>query len=189
MQRDQSLESDVQQTEQLQPHKEAEQNEESPDKGDIAYVSANDKGHFFSVANAMMAAIHPNSPNLMLPEGLKRGEIEAIKLLYEAKTAKESETSTGRVAATERLRFMQVALSKLQGVLAMARSPEFSGAARAHIEEIRKRLARLKDELHQAIIDEERKKREEKDKKKADENKGDEESKAKKKVESAPAKK
>jgi hypothetical protein len=71
----------------------------------------------------------------------------------------------------------------------MARSPEFSGAARAHIEEIRKRLARLKDELHQAIIDEERKKREEKDKKKADENKGDEESKAKKKVESAPAKK
>ena len=33
MQRDQSLDSDVQQTEQLKPHKEAQANEESPDKG------------------------------------------------------------------------------------------------------------------------------------------------------------
>lgn len=192
MDRDQSLDADVQQTQQQKPHKEAEANEESPDKGDVPAVGNNDKQHFFHVANAVLAAIHPHSPELILPDGLRRGEIDAVKLLYEAKTARESEeggTGTGRIAATERLRFLQVALIKLQNVLAMARNPEFSGQARAHIEEIRIRLARLKDELHQAVLDEERKKVQEKDKKKADDLKADEEAKAKKKVDASTTKK
>ena len=192
MQRDQSLDADVQQTEQLKPHKEAQANEESPEKGDVPAVGNNDKQHFFHVANAILAAIHPHSPELILPDGLRRGEVDAVKLLYEAKTAKESEeggSGTGRVAATERLRFLQLALIKLQNVLAMARNPEFAGQARAHIEEIRIRLARLKDELHQAVLDEERKKVQEKDKKRADDLKADEESKAKKKVEASTQKK
>jgi hypothetical protein len=189
MQRDQSLESDVQQTEQLKPHKEAQANEESPDKGDVPLVSNNDKQHFFHVANAVLAAIHPNSPELILPDGLRRGEVEAVKLLYEAKTSRETEQQTGKVAATERLRFLQVALIKLQNVFAMARNPEFSGQARAHIEEIRIRLARLKDELQAAVLDEERKRSQEKDKKRADDLKADEEAKAKKKVEAGNTKK
>lgn len=189
MQRDQSVEADVQQAEQLKPHKEAQANEESPDKGDVPSVTQNDKQHFFHVANAILAAIHPNSPELILPDGLKRGEVDAVKMLYEAKTARETEQSSGQVAATERLRLLQVALIKLQNVLAMARNPEFSGQARAHIEEIRIRLARLKDELQQAVLDEERRKAQEKDKKKADDLKADEEAKAKKKVEASTAKK
>jgi hypothetical protein len=192
MQRDQSLDSDVQQTERLKPHKEAEASEESPDKGDVAEVSNDQKQHFFHVANAVLFAIHPNSPELVLPEGLTRGEIEAVKLLYEAKTARESEeggTGTGRVAATERLRFMQLALSKLQRVFALARDPAFAGQARAHIEEIRRRLARLKDELEWAVIAEERRRAEDKDKKKADDLKADEEAKARKRVEAGNDKK
>jgi hypothetical protein len=192
MQRDQSTDADVLQTEQLKPHKEAQANEESPDKGDVPAVGNNDKQHFFHVANAVLAAIHPHSPELILPDGLRRGEIDAVKLLYEAKTAKESEEGgggTGRVAATERLRFLQLALIKLQNTLAMARNPAFAGQARAHIEEIRIRLARLKDELHQAVLDEERKKVQEKDKKRADDLKADEESKAKKKVDASTQKK
>jgi hypothetical protein len=191
MQRDQSLDADVQQTEQLKPYKEAQAAEESPDKGDVPTVDQNDQQHFFHVANAVLAAIHPNSPELILPDGLRRGEIEAVRMLYEAKTAREQEeggTGTGQVAATERLRFLQVALIKLQNVFAMARNPEFAGKARAHIEEIRIRLARLKDELQAAVLAEERKKTEEKDKKKADDLKADEEAKAKKKAEAATAK-
>lgn len=192
MQRDQSLDADVQQTEQLKPHKEAQAAEESPDKGDVPVVTQNEKERFFHVANAVLAAIHPNSPELILPESLRRGEIDAVKMLYEAKTARETEeggTGAGRVAATERLRFLQVALIKLQPVFALARNPEFSGQARAHIEEIRIRLARLKDELQAAVLAEERKKVQEKDQKRADDLKADEEAKAKKKVEATTAKK
>ena len=87
MQRDQSLDSDVQQTEQLKPHKEAQAAEESPDKGEVPSVTQSDEQHFFHVANAVLAAIHPNSPELILPDGLRRGEIEAVRMLYEAKTA------------------------------------------------------------------------------------------------------
>jgi len=50
-------------------------------------------------------------------------------------------------------------------------------------------LPRLKDELQQAVLSEERKKGEEKDKKRADDLKADEEAKAKKKVEATTAKK
>ncbi len=193
MQRDQSLDSDVQQTEQLKPHKEAQAAEESPDKGDVPVVTQNEKERFFHVANAVLAAIHPNSPELILPDSLRRGEIDAVKMLYEAKTARENEESggggTGQVAATERLRFLQVALIKLQSVFALARNPEFAGQARAHIEEIRIRLARLKDELMAAVLSEERKKEEKKDQKRADDLKADEEAKAKKKVEATTAKK
>lgn len=192
MQRDQSLDADVQQTEQLKPHKEAQAAEESPDKGDVPVVTQNDKERFFHVANAVLAAIHPNSPELILPDSLRRGEIDAVKMLYEAKTARENEeggSGTGQVAATERLRFLQVALIKLQPVFALARNPEFSGQARAHIEEIRIRLARLKDELQAAVLSEERKKAQEKDQKRADDLKADEEAKAKKKVEATTAKK
>jgi hypothetical protein len=192
MQRDQSLDADVQKTEEQRPAKEALVAEQSPDKGEVPSVTNNDKQHFFHVANGVLAAIHPHSPELILPDGLRRGEVDAIKMLYEAKTARESRengTGAGQIAATERLRMLQVALIKLQNAFAMARNPEFSGQARAHIEEIRIRLARLKDELQAAVLAEERKKAEEKDKKKADSLKADEESKAKKKVEASTAKK
>lgn len=193
MQRDQSLDADVQKTEEQRPAKEAQVAEQSPDdKGEVPSVTNNDKQHFFHVANGVLAAIHPHSPELILPDGLRRGEVDAIKMLYEAKTARESRengTGAGQIAATERLRMLQVALIKLQSAFAMARNPEFSGQARAHIEEIRIRLARLKDELQAAVLSEERKKAEEKDKKKADSLKADEESKAKKKVEASTAKK
>jgi hypothetical protein len=192
MQRDQSLDADVQKSEEQRPQQDAQVVEQSPDKGEVPSVTQNDKQHFFHVANAVLAAIHPNSPELILPDGLRRGEVDAVKMLYEAKTAKESQeagTGAGRIAATERLRFLQIALIKLQNVFAMARNPEFSGQARAHIEEIRIRLARLKDELQAAVLAEERRKAEEKDKKKADELKADEDAKAKKKVEASTAKK
>ena len=192
MQRDQSLDADVQKTEEQRPAKEALVAEQSPDKGEVPSVTNNDKQHFFHVANGVLAAIHPHSPELILPDGLRRGEVDAIKMLYEAKTARESRengTGAGQIAATERLRMLQVALIKLQNAFAMARNPEFSGQARAHIEEIRIRIARLKEELQAAVLSEERKKAEEKDKKKADSLKADEESKAKKKVEASTAKK
>ena len=192
MQRDQTLDADVQKTEEQRPPKEAQVAEQSPDKGEVPSVTQNDKQHFFHVANAVLAAIHPHSPELILPDGLRRGEIDAVKMLYEAKTARESRengTGAGQIAATERLRFLQLALIKLQSAFSMARNPEFSGQARAHIEEIRIRIARLKDELQAAVLAEERRKAEEKDKKKADSLKADEESKAKKKVEASTAKK
>lgn len=192
MQRDQTLDADVQKTEEQRPPKEAQVAEQSPDKGEVPTVTQNDKQHFFHVANAVLAAIHPHSPELILPDGLRRGEIDAVKMLYEAKTARESRengTGAGQIAATERLHFLQLALIKLQSAFAIARNPEFSGQARAHIEEIRIRIARLKDELQAAVLAEERRKAEEKDKKKADSLKADEESKAKKKVEASSAKK
>jgi hypothetical protein len=192
MQRDSSLDADVEKTEEQRPLKEAQAVDQAPNKEEVPSVSNNDKQHFFHVANAVLAAIHPNSPDLILPDGLRRGEVDAVKMLYEARSAKESReegTGAGQIAATERLRMLQVALIKLQSVFAMARNPEFSGQARAHIEEIRIRLARLKDELQAAVIAEERKRAEEKDKKKADDLKADEEAKAKKKVEASTAKK
>jgi hypothetical protein len=180
MQRDQSLDSDIQQTEQLEPHKEAEQNEESPEAGDLATINAGDRSHFFTVSNALLAAIDPNAPELRLPENLSRREVEAIKLIYEAKTARESEKGSGRVAATERLQFLNLGLAHLNRVLAMARNPEFQ-QARPYIELIRQRLHRLREEIEQAILDEERRRRVDKDKKKAeDETKAEDEAKKKK---------
>ena len=62
------------------------------------------------------------------------------------------------------MRYLNEGLIALQGVLGMARSDTFP-QARAHIEEIRKLIARLKQEIAQAIVAEERRKQEETDKK------------------------
>ena len=155
MQRDHELDADLQQTEKKEPHKDAQVAELSPDRGEEVDVDAGDRSRFFSVANALLAAIHPHSPELMLPDRLTRRETEAIKLIFEAKSARETEMGSGQISALERIRYLQLGLAALQRVLAMARNPRFP-QARAHIEEIRKRLARLKEELQQKILEEDR---------------------------------
>jgi polyhydroxyalkanoate synthesis regulator phasin len=168
MQRDQSQDADLQQTEQLDAHKEGELNTESPQRGEATEVGAGQRAHFFAVANALLTATDGTAPELALPENATRREQEAIKLIYEAKTGKESEQSGGsaggRVAGVERMRYLQMGLAAVQQTLALARNPEFQ-RARSHIDELRKRLAQLKDEINQQIIDEEQKKRDEKSKK------------------------
>jgi hypothetical protein len=175
-------ESDRQQTEELAPHKQPETNETAPRSGDVAEVRAEDRSHFFAVANSLIAAMHWQSPQLLLPDRLTRRETEAIKLIYEAKTAKETEYGGGNVSGLERMKYLNEGLIALQGILAMARSPNFP-QARTHIDEIRKLIAKLKDEITQAIMLEERRKKQEQDKKDEDKKKGDEEAKAKKAAE------
>lgn len=168
MQRDQSQDADIQQTEQLDAHKEGELNTESPQRGEATEVGSGERAHFFAVANALLLATDGTAPELALPENATRREKEAIKLIYEAKTAKESEqsgaTAGGRVAGVERMRYLQMGLAAVQQTLSLARNPEFQ-RARSHIDELRTRLARLKDEIQQQIIEEEQKKRDEKSKK------------------------
>jgi hypothetical protein len=149
MQRDHSIDADVQQTEQLEPHRELEAAEQSSDRGEEVSINGGERSHFFGVANALLAAIHPNSPELILPESLTRRETDALRLIYEAKTGRESEVKgSGEISGLERARYLNLGMIALQRVLAMARSPRFP-QARAHIEEIRKRLSRLKDEIAQ----------------------------------------
>ncbi|HLU68411.1 MAG TPA: hypothetical protein VKZ63_19135 [Kofleriaceae bacterium] len=180
MQRDSALDADIQQTEKHEPHKEAEIGALSSDRTEEVDVDAGDRSHFFSVANALLWAIHPNSPELVVPETLTRRESNAIKLIYEAKIAKQSEQGAGHMSGAERMRQLELGLAVLQRVLAMARHPDFV-QARAHIEEIRKRLFRLKEEIKQQILEEDRKKMAKK--KKPDEKKAEDEAAAKKKAE------
>ena len=176
-------ESDRQQTEELAPpQKQAETNETAPRSGDVAEVRAEDRSHFFAVANSLIAAMHWQSPQLLLPDRLTKKETEAIKLIYEAKTAKETEYGGGNVTGLDRMKYLNEGLIALQGVLAMARSPAFP-QARTHIEEIRKLIAKLKDEITQAIMLEERRKKQDQSKKDEEKKKGDEEAKAKKAAE------
>ena len=168
MQRDQSQDADLQQTEQLDAHKEGELNAESPQRGEQTEVGPGQRAHFFAVANALLTATDGTAPELALPENATQREKEAIKLIFEAKTGKETEQTSGRsggrVAGVERMRYLQMGMAALQQTLALARNPEFQ-RARAHIDELRKRLAQLKDEINQQIIEEEQKKRDEKSKK------------------------
>lgn len=175
---DQAQESDRQQTEELAPQKQAETKETAAGSGDDAQVRAEDRSHFFAVANSLIAAMHRDSPRLWV-EKMSRREIEAVTLIYEARTARETEYGAGSISALERMRYLNQGLIVLQGILAMARSPAFP-QARSHIEEIRKLIARLKEEISRAIVAEERKKRQEDDKKKQDAQKGQEEATAKK---------
>ena len=186
MQRDQSQDADIQQTEQLDAHKEGELNTESPMRGEQTEVGAGDRSHFFAVANALLLATDGTAPELALPENATRREKEAIKLIYEAKTAKESEQTGGRAggrgAGVERMRYLQMGMAALQQTLALARNPEFQ-RARAHIDELRKRLAQLKDEIQRQIIEEEQKQRDEKSKKPDDAKPGDDDKNKKKNTE------
>lgn len=179
--REQSLDADIQQTEQLDPHREREQNEDAPQSGDFASVNPAQKAHFFSVANAMLAAIEPNSPMLMLPDRLTKREQESVRLLFEARTGQETELGGGQISALDRLRYLNLGLAGLGRILSMARSPDFT-QAQAHIEEMRKRLARLKDELQHLILQEEHKKAQEKDKKAEEDKKAAQDEITKKKV-------
>jgi hypothetical protein len=154
MQRDHELNADLQQTATKEPHKEPEVAELSPDRGEEVEVGAGDRSRFFSVANSLLAALHPDSPELALPENLPRRETEAIKLIFEARSARQTEVGAGHISALERSRYLQLGIASLQRVLAMARNPRFP-QGRPHIEEIRKRLARLKEELQQQILVEE----------------------------------
>lgn len=177
MRRDHAQDADIQQTEQLDPHRQLQENEEAPASGDPSRTDADARSHFFSVANALLAALDPNTPELNLPERLNRREIEAIKLIFEARTGKESEEGHGEIFAAERMRYLNVGLTKLQRSLAIARSPDFP-QARRHIEEIRKRIARLRDELRAQQIADERRRRRQKEQKRDDERKKKEEDQA-----------
>jgi len=180
--RDQAQESDRQQTEELAPHKQPETGETAPRSGNIEEVKAEDRSHFFAVANSLIAAMHWQSPQLLLPDRLTRRETEAVRLIFEAKTSRESEYGGGNISGLERMRYLNEGLIALQGVLAMARSTTFP-QARSHIEEIRKLIAKLKEEIAQAIMAEERRKQQEKNKKDEEQKKGEEEAKAKKAAE------
>jgi hypothetical protein len=185
--RDQAQDSDRQQADELAPHKEPETNETAPRTGDVDAIKAEDRSHFFAVANSLLGALHWQSPQLVLPDRLTRREADAITLIYEARTAQQSEYGGGHISALERMRYLNEGLIALQSVLAMARSPAFP-QARSHIEEIRRLIAKLKEEIAQAIIAEERKKVQEQAKKDEEKKKGDDAAKAKQAAE-AQAKK
>ncbi len=184
--RDQAQETERQETEELAQNKDAAAGALAPTQGQVEEVRADDRSHFFALANSLLSAMHWQSPEL-LTEKLSRREYQAVTLIYEARTAQETELGAGKISALERMRYLNEGLASLQGVLAMARSPNFP-QARTYIEEIRKAIARLKEEIAQAIVAEERRKREDQDKKEGEKKKGDDEAKAKKQAE-AEAKK
>jgi hypothetical protein len=175
--RDQAQESDRQETQEMAPQ-EPETKEAAPRAGHVEEVRAEDRSHFFAVANALIGAIHWQSPQLVLPERLTRRESDGIRLIYEARTAQESEYGGGTLSGLERMKYLNEGMLALQGILAIAKSGSFP-QARAHIEEIRRLIARLKEQIAQAIVAEERKKQEEKAKKDQDTKRADEQAKAK----------
>ena len=179
--RDQAQETERQETEELAQNKEAAAGALAPTQGQVEEVRAEDRSHFFALANSLLSAMHWQSPEL-LTEKLTGREIKAITLVYEARTAQETELGAGKINALERMRYLNEGLAALQGVLGMARSPNFP-QARRYIEEIRRAIARLREEIAQAIVAEERRKRQEQDKKEGDKKKGEDETKAKKQAE------
>jgi hypothetical protein len=157
-------------------------------QGQTEEVRAQDRSHFFAVANSLIAAMHWQSPEL-LTEQLNRTELKAVTLIYEARTSQETEYgASGKISALERMQYLNQGLAMLQGILAMARSDAFP-QARAHVEEIRRLVAWLKAQIARAIVAEERRKREEEDKKKQEKKKGEEEANAKKMAEAETKKK
>lgn len=176
--RDQAQQTERQETEELAQDKEAAAGALAPTQGQVEEVRADERSHFFALANSLLSAMHWQSPEL-LTEKLSRREQHALTLIYEARTAQETELGAGKISALERMRYLNEGLAALQGVLAMARSPNFP-QARPYIEEIRRAIARLKEEIAQAIVSEERRKREEQSKKDGEKKKGDDEAKAKK---------
>ncbi|HYU16414.1 MAG TPA: hypothetical protein VEL05_10090 [Candidatus Acidoferrum sp.] len=153
---------------------------------DVEEIKAEQRSHFFAVANSLLGALHPTSPHLWT-ENLSRREWEGVRLIYEARVAQESEQGSGHISAIERMRYLNEGLLAVQGTLAMARSDSFP-QARGHIEELRKRIARLKEEIAQAIVAEEQRKQQEKSKKELDQKKGEDEGKAVKKAEAQAGK-
>jgi hypothetical protein len=178
--RDQAQQTERQETDEL-AHKKEAAGELAPTQGEVEEVRADQRSHFFALANSMVAAMHWQSPEL-LTEKLTPREIKALTLIYEARTAQETELGGGKISALERMRYLNEGLAALQGVLAMARSSTFP-QARTYIEEIRRAIARLKDEIAQAIVSEERRKQEEQDKKQQETKKGEDEALAKKAAE------
>ncbi|HTE52950.1 MAG TPA: hypothetical protein VK698_18985 [Kofleriaceae bacterium] len=176
---DQAQESDRQKDE-LGPQQQAESKEGAPRVANEE-IRAEDRSHFFAVANALIGAMHTQSPQLQLPDRLTRKEGDAVRLIYEARTAQESEYGGGTISGLERMRYLNEGLLALQGTLAIAKSsfPQ----ARSHIEEIRRLIAKLKEQIAQAIVAEERKKQQEKAKKDLDTKQADEQAKAKKTAE------
>jgi hypothetical protein len=179
--RDQAQDSERQESEELAPQKQAETSETAPRAADVEEVQAADRSHFFAVANALIAAMHWQSPEL-LTQNMRRREVDAVTLIYEARTARETDIGGGNVSALERMRYLNEGLAALQGVLAMARSSTFP-QARPYIEEIRRNIARLKDEIAHAVVAEERRKQEEQAKKEQDTKKGEDEALARKAAE------
>jgi hypothetical protein len=179
--RDQAQDSERQGSEELAAQKQAETSETAPRAGDVEEVRAEDRSHFFAVANSLIAAMHWQSPELVT-QNMRRREVNAVTLIYEARTARETDLGGGNISALERMRCLNEGLAALQGVLAMARSSTFP-QARPYIEEIRRAIARLKDEIAQAIVADERRKHEEQDKKQQETRKGEDEALAKKAAE------
>jgi hypothetical protein len=177
---DQAQDADRQQSEVLAPQQEAENKDAAPRAANVEEVRAEDRSHFFAVANSLIGATHWQSPQLVLPDRLTRREGDAIRLIYEARTAQETEYGGGKISGLERMKYLNEGLIGLQAILALGKSiPQ----ARSHIEEIRRLIAKLKEQIAQAIVAEERRKQEEKAKKDQETKKNDEAARAKKAVE------
>ena len=174
---DQAQEAERQQTDEMAPQQQPEAKEAAPRAANVEEVRAEDRSHVFAVCNSLVSALHWQSPNLQIPDRLTRRESDAVRLIYEARTAQETEYGGGNISGLERMKYLNQGMLALQGILAMAaKVPQ----ARSHIEEIRRSLAKLKEQIAQAIVAEERKKQEEKAKKDADTKQADEQAKAKK---------
>ena len=171
-------ETETLQVDELATDQELDSDESAGSAGEQEGLKATDRSHFFAVANSLIGALHWQSPQLVLPDSLTRREVDALTNIYEARTAEETEYGAGHISGLERMRYLNEGLITLQGVLGMARSDTFP-QARGHIEEIRKLIARLKQEIAQAIVAEERRKQEEKDKKEQETKKSQAEAKAK----------
>jgi len=154
--------------------------------GEVDTANAEQRSHFFAVANALIDALKPQGTQLWT-EHLNRREAESVRLIYEARTAQESDEASGEISGLERMHYLNEGLMGLRGVLSSARAPGFS-QARAHVEQIRRQVAQLKQEIAEAIATEEQRKTRqadqaqlEEEKKKAEE----EEARAKAKAESS----
>lgn len=177
---EQVQQSEKRQDEEIEALKKPDQDiEKGPSQAPRDEVRAQDRSRFFGVANAVLAAIHPSTPQLILPENLRRTEADAVRLIYEAKSAEESEVGAGYLSGIERMRYLNQGLMALSHILSLARSPDFP-QARIYVEEMRRRLARLRDDIHDTIVSEDLETRKKRDEKELAAEAADEDQKAKK---------
>lgn len=92
---------------------------------------------FFAVVQGMQAAL-AESPSLDLGATLAPGERAAIEMLFESKSAVDSDVGAGNISALRRGSLLDRGLSALQPVLALGRSGEVEEgrAAYAAIEQL-----------------------------------------------------
>jgi hypothetical protein len=87
--------------------------------------------HFFAVVQGMQAAL-AESPSLDLTDSLAPGESAAIEMLFEAKSATDSDIGAGHVSALRRGGLLDRGLAALQPILALGRSGEIEEGRAAY---------------------------------------------------------